>query len=62
MPNGPIPTDPAAQQIVDILAPLKPADQARALREVMDHLGVEVRPNSQRGLGSTGLKPKPPRR
>ena len=62
MPNGPLPTDPVARQIVDILAPLDAAHRARALREVMDHLGVEVRPNSQRGLGSTGPKPKPPRR
>jgi hypothetical protein len=47
MPNGPLPTDPAARALVDILAELDEAHRARALHEAMDYFGVRLLPRSQ---------------
>lgn len=46
MPNGPLPKDPAARALADILAPLDDAHRTRALHEVMDYYGVRLLPRS----------------
>lgn len=61
MPNGPLPTDPAARALVDVLAPLDEAHRARALHEAMDYLNVRLLPRSQRVPGVLRPRSRPRR-